>query len=55
MPPILCDCCESSDHDAHTCPFYAYVDATCARFEKKINELTNQMIAAMKARIAAYS
>ena len=24
MPPILCDYCESSDHDCHTCPFRAY-------------------------------
>jgi len=44
MPPILCEYCESSDHDAHTCPFRAYLDATCASFEKKINEMTDQMI-----------
>jgi len=33
----------------------AYVDATCASFEKKINELTDQMIEIMKMRIAACS
>jgi len=26
MPHVLCDYCESSYHDAHTCPFCAYVD-----------------------------
>ena len=39
--PILCDYCESSDHDAHTCPYCAYVDATCASFDKKINDMTD--------------
>ena len=42
-PPVLCDYCES------------YVDATCASFEKKTNEMTDQMIETMKARIAACS
>ena len=55
MPPILCDYCESSGHDAHTCPYRAYVYATCAGFEKKINELIDQMIETMKKRIAKYS
>jgi len=54
MPSFLCDYCESIDHDAHTCP-YAYVDASCASFEKKINELTDQMVETMKKRIAEYS
>ena len=29
MPHILCNYCESSDHDAHICPYRAYVDTTC--------------------------
>jgi len=53
MPPVLCNFCESSDHDAHTCPFHAYVDTTCTSFEKKINEMTDQMGRTMKARIVA--
>jgi len=44
MPPILCDYCESTNHDAHTCPHHAYVDATCASLEKKINEMTDQLL-----------
>jgi len=55
MPPILRDYCESPDHDAHICPYRAYVDATCAGFEKKINDITDQMIETMKVRIAACS
>jgi len=55
MHPILCDYCESTDYDAHTCSFHAYVDATCVSFENKINGMTDQMIETMKASIAAYS
>jgi len=55
MPSALCDYCEYSNHDAHTCPFRTDVDATCASFEKNINELTYQMIETMKVRIAACS
>jgi len=55
MPPVLCDYCEYSNHDTHTCPFRAYVDTTCASFEKKVNEMTDQIIETMKARIAACS
>ena len=55
MPPVLCNYCESPNHDTHTCPFHAYIDATCASFEKKINEMTDQMIETTKARIAACS
>ena len=44
MPHVLCDYCESPDHDAHICPYHAYVDATCASFEKKINAMIDQMI-----------
>ena len=50
---VLCDYYESTNLDAHTCPYCAYVDATCASFEKKINEMNDQMIETMKARIAA--
>jgi len=55
VSPILCDYCESLDHDAYICPFCAYVDATCASFEKKITDMTDQIIETMKARIAACS
>ena len=55
VPPILCDYCESPNHDAHTCPFRAYADATYASFEKKINDMTNQMIKTTKVKIAACS
>jgi len=52
IPPIFCAYCESTDHDAHMCPYRAYVDAICARFEKKINVMTDQMVKTMKKRIA---
>jgi len=55
VPPVLCDCCESPDHDAYTCPFRVCVDATCVSFQKKINDMTDQMIEIMKVRIAACS
>ena len=55
MPPVLCDYCESPYHDASTCPYREYVDATCASFEKKLNDMTNQMIETMKLRFAEYS
>ena len=44
MPPMLCDYCESSDHDVHTCPYRAYVDHTYASVKSRINEMTNQMV-----------
>jgi len=47
-PPILCDYYESSSHDGHTCPYCAYVDATCSSVGKRINEMTNQIIQTMK-------
>ena len=31
---------ESFDHNAHTCPFHAYVDATCASF-RLMNDRSN--------------
>ena len=61
MPPVLCDYCESPSHDVSTCPYRA----TCARLEKKIDDMTDQMIKlddrtdqfieTMKLRIAEYS
>ena len=51
MPPVLCDCCESPYHDVSTCSYRA----TCARLEKKINDMTDQMIETMKLRIVEYS
>jgi len=50
----LCDYCESSDHDVHTCPYRDYADATCGSIEKTINEMTNLMVEIMKQRIAQY-
>ena len=55
VPPVLCNYCKSPYHDAYTCHFHSYVDATCASFEKKINDMTDQMIETMKVTIAAYS
>jgi len=55
VPLILCDYCESSDHDACTCPFRDYVDAIYASFEVKINQLTDQMVETLKKRITEYS
>ena len=52
MPPVLCDYCESPDHDASACPYRDYIDATYASFEKKINDMTDQMIETMKFRFA---
>ena len=61
MPPVLCDYCESPSHDVSTCPYRA----TCARLEKKIDDMTDQMIKlddmndqfieTMKLRIVEYS
>ena len=52
---MLCDYCESPDHNAYICPYREYVDVTCASFEKKINDMTEQMMETMKVRIAEYS
>ena len=48
MLPVLCDYCESLDHDAYTSPYREYIDATCASFEKKINDMTDHMIVTIK-------
>ena len=55
MSPVLCEYCNSSNHNACTCPYRAYVDATCASFAKTINELIDKMIENMKERIPEYS
>jgi len=54
VPPILCEYCESSDHDVHN---FAYrdVDATCVRVEESINEMPDKMIETMKERIVEFS
>jgi len=43
VPPLLCDYCESSNHDVHTCSYGDYVDATWASAEKMLNEMTSQI------------
>jgi len=55
MFPILCDYCESSDHNVHNCPFHDYVDARCVSLEKTINKLRDKMIKVMKEKIVEYS
>ena len=55
MSSVLCEYCDSYDHDACYCPYYAYVDATYVSVEKKINVLTDKMIENIKVRIAEYS
>jgi len=54
LPSVFCNYYESSDHAAYHCPYHAYVDATCVSIERKINELTDQMVETMKKRIAKY-
>jgi len=53
--PILCDYCESSNHDADSCPYRNYIGATCASLGKKINKLTDKMTETMKEKTAEYS
>jgi len=53
--PVLCAYCESSCHDAYSCPYCNYVDATCASVEQRINALTNKVLETMKKRIPEYS
>ena len=55
MSPIWCNYCESSAHDACSCPYCDYFNAQCASVEKKINELTDKMMEIMKARITEHS
>ena len=35
VSPILCDYCESSNHNVHNCPYHDYVDATYVTLEKQ--------------------
>jgi len=53
VSPILCEYCDSSDHDTCNCPYRGYADAKCASVEKKSNELAE--LETMKVRIAEYS
>ena len=55
MPLVLCGHCWSSNHDACNCPYRDYVDASCARVEKMINDMTDKIIENLKKRIAKYS
>ena len=55
MFPVLCDYCESSNHDACNCLYRDYVDATCASVGKTINYMTDKMTENMKKRIVEYS
>ena len=54
-PPILCDCCESSDYDVCNYPDTNYVDATCVSLGKTMNELTNKIIKTMNEKIVECS
>lgn len=55
VAPVLCDYCESSDHDVHNCPYRDYIDASCASVEKKINDMTDKLVETTGVRIAEYS
>jgi len=55
VPPVLCDYCKSSNHDACNYPYRAYVDAKCASVEKTIKDMTDKMVETTKERIAEYS
>jgi len=55
VPPVLCAYCESSYHDAYSCPYCNYVDATCASIEQRLNALTNKVLETMNKRTPEYS
>jgi len=55
VPPVWCDYCEFSAHDACSCPYRDYFHAQCASVEKRINELTAKMVKTMKVQITEYS
>ena len=55
VPPMWCDYCKSSTHDACSCPYRDCFDAHYASLEKRINELTAKMVEIMKARITEHS
>jgi len=52
---ILCEYCESSNHDACNCPYRTYIDATCASVEKTLSEMIDIIVETMKEIIAEYS
>ena len=55
MSPILCDYCNSSDHNVHNCRYHDYVNATCMSLGKTIDKLTDEIIETMKEKIIEYS
>jgi len=55
VSPILCDYCQSFDHNAHDCPYHDYVDATCVSLEKTINKLIDKIMETMKEKIVEFS
>ena len=55
MPPVWCDYCKSSTHDACSCPYRDCFDAQYASLEKRIDELTAKTVEIMKARITEHS
>ena len=54
LPPGFHYYCDFCDHDVYTCPYRNYIDATCTRVEKTINELTDKMAKNMKKRMVEY-
>ena len=55
VPPVWCDYCKSSTHDACSCPYRDCFDAQYASLEKRIDELLVKTIEIMKARITEHS
>jgi len=43
MSPVLCDYCESFNHNTYNYPYHDYRDATCVSLEKTTNEMTDKM------------
>jgi len=48
VPPVLCDYCESSNHNVHNYPYREYFDAMGVSFGKTMNELFDKIIENMK-------
>jgi len=55
VPPVLCAYCQSSCHDAYSCPCCNYVVDTCATVEQRLNALTNKVFKTVNKRIPEYS
>lgn len=55
VPPVWCDYCESSAHDACSCLYRDYFDAQCASVEQRLNALTHKVLETMKKRITEHS